>query len=155
MKVSPYAMTWQDDHYYLIANYEKYDNLLHLRVDRMHSVEIIDEKSRHFSEVSDYTEQFDIADYTNRLFQMHGGSVEDIELRCNKNLMEQVVDRFSENIFVRDVTDTHFTFGVKAAVSEGLISWIVSYGGDIKVLSPESLKQGVIDRAKQILGVYQ
>lgn len=155
MKVSPYAMTWQDDHYYLIANYEKYDNLLHLRVDRMHSVEVTDEKSRHFSEVSDYTEQFDIADYTNRLFQMHGGSVEDIELRCNKNLMEQVVDRFSENIFVRDVTDTHFTFGVKAAVSEGLISWIVSYGGDIKVLSPESLKQGVIDRAKQILGVYQ
>jgi len=155
MKISPYAMTWQDDHYYLIGNYEKYDNLLHLRIDRMHSVEILEEKARHFSEVTDYTEQFDIADYTNRLFQMHGGEVEEIELRCDKKLIEQVVDRFSEKIFVRDVSDTHFTFGIKAAVSEGLISWIVSYGGRIKVLSPKDLRDGVIARAKDILGVYE
>lgn len=155
MKISPYAMTWQDDHYYLIGNYEKYDNLLHLRIDRMHSVEILEEKARHFSEVTDYTEQFDIADYTNRLFQMHGGEVEEIELRCEKKLIEQVVDRFSEKIFVRDVSDTHFTFGIKAAVSDGLISWIVSYGGRIKVLSPKDLRDGVIARAKDILGVYE
>ena len=31
MRVSPYALTWQDDHYYLIGNYDKYDNLSNYR----------------------------------------------------------------------------------------------------------------------------
>ncbi len=155
MRVSPYAMTWQDDHYYLIANYEKYDNLLHLRLDRMHNVEILAEKARHFSEVSDYKDSFDIADYTARLFQMHGGNIEEISLRCSKEIMEQVADRFSENIFVRDVSDTHFSFDAKAAVSEGLISWIIGFGAQLEVLSPKKLRDGVIERAKEISEVYK
>lgn len=64
--VSPYAMTWQFDYYYLIGNYEKYDNLMNLRIDRIHSVEILDEPIRHFSEVSDYSDTFDVADYTKK-----------------------------------------------------------------------------------------
>ncbi len=153
-KISPYAMTWQDDHYYLIGNYEKYDNLMHLRIDRMHKIEITDEKSRHFSEVSDYTAGFDVSDYTNRLFSMYGGEFEEISLRCDKKLTEQVVDRFSERIFVRDVSETHFSFTVKAAVSEGLVGWILSYGTSIEVVSPKSLRERVKLRAKEIFDVY-
>lgn len=155
MKISPYAMTWQDDHYYLIGNYEKYDNLLHLRIDRMHGVELTDEPSRPFSEVSDYTDRFDIADYVSRLFQMHGGQTAQIRLRCEKRLIEQVADRFSDRLFVQDVTETHFSFTVKAVMSEGLISWIAGYGSAIEVLEPESLRQGVIDRARAILSLYE
>ena len=54
MTVSPYALVWQDDKYYLICNYEKYDNLMHLRLDRMKTVSILNEERRHFSEVSEY-----------------------------------------------------------------------------------------------------
>ncbi|MBO4734077.1 MAG: WYL domain-containing protein, partial [Clostridia bacterium] len=71
--VSPYALTWQDDHYYLICNYDKYDNLLHLRVDRMKSVAETDEQYRRFSEVSKYTDTFNVADYTQSLFDMFAG----------------------------------------------------------------------------------
>ena len=100
MVINPYALSWQDDHYYLIGNYDKYDNLIHIRLDRISAVEITDNKSRHFSEVSDYKDFFDISDYTNRLFGMHSGNIETIELCCNKKITEQVFDRFSENIFI-------------------------------------------------------
>ena len=66
MLISPYALTWQDDHYYVIGNYEKYDNLIHLRLDRMYKVEITDMPQRHFSEVSEYTDYFVTPDYTGR-----------------------------------------------------------------------------------------
>lgn len=152
--VSPYAMTWQEDHYYLICNYEKYDNLLHLRIDRMYGVEITDEPSRPFCEVSDYSGHFDIADYTSHLFLMHSGPVEPIRLECEKKLIEQVADRFSGSLSVYNVTDTHFSFTVKAAVSEGLVSWISGFGGAVRVIEPESLKNAVINRAKKILEIY-
>ena len=153
-KVSPYAMTWQEDHYYLICNYEKYDNLLHLRIDRMYGVAITDEEIRPFSEVSDYSGHFDIADYTSHLFLMHSGPVERIRLECEKRLIEQVADRFSGGLSVQNVTDTHFNITVKAAVSEGLVSWIAGFGGAVRVIEPESLRTSVINRARKILEIY-
>lgn len=153
--VSPYAMTWQDDHYYLICNYEKYDNLMNLRIDRIKSVQILDEPSRHFSEVSDYKDTFDVADYTKKLFGMFGGDMQQIKLRCSNKILEQVADRFGENIFITNVTDTHFDFTVKAAVSDGLVTWIMNYGSDIEVITPAELRKKIADRAEKVLEVYK
>ena len=152
--VSPYAMTWQFDYYYLIGNYEKYDNLMNLRIDRIHSVEILDEPIRHFSEVSDYSDTFDVADYTKKLFGMFGGNTQEIKLRCSNKLLEQVTDRFGENIFITNVNEKTFDFTAKAAVSEGLVTWIMNYGDNIKVIKPDDLKQKIIDRADKILKIY-
>ncbi len=154
MTVSPYAMTWQDDHYYLIGNYEKYDNLIHLRIDRMRSVNESEDMSRPFSEVSEYKDVFDVVDYTKKLFSMYGGDNEEIELRCKKSILEQVTDRFTDKIFVRNVTDDSFCFSAKVSVSEALVTWIMNYGDKIEVVSPERLRQMVYDRANKIGKLY-
>jgi len=155
MTVSPYALVWQDDYYYLIGNYSKYDNLLHLRVDRMRKVDITDEPVRHFSEVSEYKDFFDAADYTNKLFGMFGGSLQKIEFLCDKSILEQVVDRFSDKIFIKNVTETHFSFSADIAISNALVTWIANYGDKIKVLSPESLKNMITERAEKIISLYK
>ena len=155
MQVSPYALTWQDDHYYLVGNYQKYDNLLHLRLDRISKVEILGEKSRHFSEVSEYKDYFDVADYTNRLFGMHGGKLETVELCCKKDIAKQLADRFSQDIFITNVTDNEFCFSYKAAISEALVTFILNYGEDIKVIKPLELKEMIVSRAEKILNLYK
>lgn len=153
--VSPYAMTWQDDHYYLICNYEKYDNLLHLRIDRIKNVVQTDMPSRPYSEVSQYSEFFDVADYTAKLFGMFGGETENIELKCSKKILEQVADRFGENIFITNLTDDTFSFTIKAAVSQGLATWIINYGKDIEVKKPEHLKKMILERVSDISEIYK
>lgn len=154
MVISPYALTWQDDHYYVIGNYEKYDNLIHLRLDRMYKVEITDMPQRHFSEVSEYTDYFDTPDYTAKLFGMHGGEIYDIELKCSKKITEQVADRFGEDIFIKKVTDEDFCFTVRAALSDALVSWVISYGDRVKVLEPQILRDMVVNRTENVLGLY-
>ncbi len=155
IKLSPYALTWQGDHYYVIGNYEKYDNLIHLRLDRMKNVRQTQEDARHFSLVSDYTDSFDVTDYTKRLFGMYTGELEEIELCCSKKTIPQVIDRFGENIFIKNVTDETFSFSVQAAVSDALVTWIMNYGNDIKVTAPEHLKEKLINRAQEILTNYK
>ncbi len=154
-KISPYALVWQDDHYYLIGNYEKYDNLLHLRLDRIQKVEITDEKSRFFGEVSEYKESFDVADYTAKIFGMFSGELETVELRCNKTLANTVADRFGEKIFITGVTESEFCFSFKGALSKALVTFIMNYGDDIEVIKPDSLKKKVIERAQKILEMYK
>ncbi len=153
--VSPYAMTWQDDHYYLIGNYEKYDNLMHLRIDRMRSVEILDDAARPFSEVSVYDETFDVADYTKKLFGMFGGEESQIKLRCNRKILEQVADRFGEDIFITNLSENHFEFSVTAVISEAFVTWIMNYEDKIEVLSPINLREMLEERAEKIAVIYK
>lgn len=152
---SPYAMTWQDDHYYLIGNYDKYDNLVHLRIDRMKSVVETADKSRRFSEVSKYSDAFNVADYTQSLFDMFVGERQTVHLKCAKYLLEQIIDRFGENIFVSNVTETHFEFSAQCAVSHGLVSWLAGFGSDIEVLSPQTLREMMRERGEKIADLYK
>lgn len=155
MVINPYALAWQDDYYYLVGNHQKYDNLIHLRVDKIHSVEILKSAAKHFSLVSDYKDQFDTSDYLSRIFGMFSGELYEIELCCNKKIAEQVFDRFSTDIFIKNVTDTEFGFRIKAALSPALVTWIMNYGADITVKKPEILKEMIKKRAKDILNNYE
>ncbi len=154
MIINPYALTWQDDYYYLIGNHQKYDNLIHLRLDRINDVEELNEKARHFSEVCEYKEFFDTADYTNKLFGMYSGDTADIEFCCSRTIAEQVLDRFSESIFITNVTDETFNFKIKAVLSDALVTWIMNYGEKIIVKKPEELKEMVKQRAREVLLNY-
>ena len=155
MIVSPYAMLWENDHYYVVCNNEKYDNLMHLRLDRIKAVNVLNDKPfRHFSEVCSYTDRFDVADYTEKTFNMFGGEPIMVEFKCKKEKLEQIIDRFSDQIFIFKVTDTTFNFTTKAMLSEGLIGWILQYGTDVEVMSPEPLRQEVKNRISKIGELY-
>ncbi len=154
-KISPYALIWSDDHYYVVGNNEKYDNLMHLRIDRIKKLELTQEKSRHFSEVSNYTRRFDSADYANKLFNMFSGEAKPIELICDNDLLDTMLDRFGENVRTQKVDDKHFLLRTNAVVSEGLVSWVLQFGGRVTVRMPNDLIYEVKKRAAEILEKYR
>ncbi len=153
-KVSPYALIWTDDHYYLVCNNEKYDNLMHLRLDRMKSVTETDEPIRHFSECSDYTDRFDTADYVSKAFNMFGGLLTEITLRCSEKILEQVVDRFSDKIHITERENGKFAFRTKAMVSEGLLGWIMQFGDEMEVVEPREIRNKIKEKIKQTAKLY-
>lgn len=152
--LSPYSLIWSDDHYYLVANNEKYDNLMHLRIDRISNVEILSEKARNMAEVCGYKNYFDAADYASKQFHMFSGKPETVELKCKNEILEQMLDRFGEKVFMRRSDDESFLLRTEAAVNKGLVTWIMQYGDDMKVVSPQTLKDMVKDMAQRIAAVY-
>lgn len=153
-KLSPYALIWQNEHYYLVANNEKYDNLMHIRLDRIRKVRVTDEDWRHFSEVSVYKDYFDIADYSSKSFQMYSGSLSEVKFRCHISILEQVVDRFSDKIFITEVEENSFAFSVKVNLSSGLVNWILQFGNKIKVESPNELTKMLKERIEELNCIY-
>ncbi len=154
--VSPYAMIWSNDHYYLIANNQKYNNLMHTRIDRMKKVEILEEKARKFSEVSPYKSYFDSADYSGKIFNMFSGDTQALELLCDNSMLEEIIDRFGTTALIRTGDDeTRFLLNTKCVVSEGLVSWIMQFGGRLEVIEPASLREQVKSRAKEIADLYK
>ena len=157
LTVSPYALIWSNDHYYLVSNNSKYDNLMHTRIDRMKKVQLIDEPSRDFAEVSAYKSFFDSADYSGKLFNMFSGDTQKLKLRCSDNILEEMVDRFGDDCEISksayDVSDT-FVLETSCVCSEGLVSWLMQFGSKVEVISPDSLKNDIIEKTQAILDVY-
>ncbi|MBQ7740677.1 MAG: WYL domain-containing transcriptional regulator [Eubacterium sp.] len=152
--VSPYALVWNSDHYYLICNNEKYDNLMNLRLDRMRKLQHLEEEARDFREVSHYEEYFDVADYSSKMFNMFSGEDDSVTLLCDLDIREEIMDRFGASIPLTAVDTDHFKTTINAALSDGLVSWIMNFGNKIKVLEPESLAQKVKQRADEISAIY-
>lgn len=153
--VNPYALLWSNDHYYLICNNDKYDNLMHLRLDRIISVTPTNRPSKHFSKVSDYKDSFDTADYSNKLFNMFSGEPGEIILRCSNTIVDDILEKFGERIPMKIDGENHFVVKATVELSNGLVSWITQYGTDMQVIEPKELKNAVRDRAKEILSLYQ
>ncbi len=152
--VSPYALIWSADHYYLVCNNEKYDNLMNLRIDRIKNVNLTELPARHFSEVSDYESKFDSADYSSKLFNMYSGEPEPVELECDNGILEEILDKFGDKVKLRKSDDEHFYIKTDIAVSDGLVGWILQFGKKIKVVSPVNLADKVKEKAEEILNSY-
>lgn len=155
LTVSPYALIWSNDHYYLVSNNSKYNNLMHTRIDRMKKVEMTDLKVRDFSEVSPYKSFFDSADYSGKLFNMFSGDVQQLELVCDNDILEEILDRFGNAAAItKRVDDERFTLRTKGTVSDGLVSWIMQFANKIEVVEPVSLREQIKKKANDILEIY-
>ena len=149
--VSPYALSWDNANYYLIAYYEKHPRLSHFRVDKMEGVEVLEE-SRH--PLPDGKE-FNPAEYAKKVFHMFGGEEETIKLQFDNSLIGVVLDRFGADVDIRKSDAESFTVTVKALVSPPLLGWIFSFGNKVRILAPESLKEQMKKSAAQCAAVYE
>lgn len=153
--VNPYAMLWSSDHYYLICNNDKYSNLMHLRLDRIAEIKQTDTQAKHFSKVSPYTDKFDIADYSNKLFNMFSGEEDTIVLSCSNRILDEVIEKFGDKVPIKSDANDRFRIRATVEMSDGLVSWILQYGSDIKVVLPKSLSNAVKEKAKTIFEMYE
>lgn len=153
-KVSPYALLWKEDHYYLVCNNEKYDNVMNLRLDRMKHLKELDEPCRDMSEVTEYRDTFDVSDYSSKMFNMFSGKTEKVTILCDLDMREQIMDRFGAKVPLTAADSKHFKTTVDAAVSDGLASWIMKFGNKIKVLEPQSLAVQIKEKSLSIVELY-
>ena len=136
-KVSPWALIWKEENYYLAA-YDSADRIMkHYRVDKMGQVKVL-------KEARDGMEQFaktDPAVYTNQTFGMFAGEEETVTLQFPNKLIGVVLDRFGRDIDIRPMTDRIFRIRVKVAVSGQFFGWLAGIGREAVVISPAAVRE--------------
>ena len=132
---SPYALSWTDERYYLIAYYEKYTSISNFRVDRMESVQILEE------DIVPKPADFSIAEYMNSSFSMFSGESRDVKLRFDNKLINTVIDRFGKDVSLIPDGNEHFTVHVKVKAEAPFFAWLFQFGIKAKIVEPASLKE--------------
>ena len=143
--ISPYALIWSEDRYYLVGYTEKRQDLTSFRVDRMTIPKELEEDA-----VENTT--FNPADFTNKVIQMFSGTEQMVKLRCENDAMRSVIDKFGENIQVDVVDSEHFVATVPVQTSQTFYGWVFTFGGEIEILEPESARKEYLVRARRVLG---
>lgn len=135
--VSPYGLTVSDENYYVIAHYPKYSGLTHFRVDRMADIDVLDEKITDIKSVTD--EKLNLGEYSKKMFNMFSGDTEIVKLECDNKLINPVIDRFGENVYIEKVNDNKFVVTVKVNVSPTFFAWVFTFEGNMRIISPEKV----------------
>lgn len=136
-RVSPWALIWQDENYYLAA-YDSADGVMkHYRVDKMGKTEV----RREAREGMEQFAKVDLAAYTNRTFGMYGGEEQAVTLQFPNRLIGVVMDRFGRETDIRQTAEGVFRIRTKVMVSGQFFGWLAGIGKDAVIAGPESVRE--------------
>ena len=97
----------------------------------------------------------DMSAYTSAHFGMFSGTPENIRLECRDTLAGAVIDRFGTDTMLIPSREGYFTVTVPVAVSAPFFGWLCSFGGDIKLLAPESAVDALREHLRKFAEAYQ
>lgn len=135
--VSPFALTWDNENYYLVAYDHMKKMIHHYRVDKMLRITVTD-TPREGKELFD---DFDMALYSREVFGMFGGRQEIVTLDCDNSLIGVVIDRFGEDLTIIKKQNS-FEIHQRVMVSSQFYSWVFGFGGKMRILSPAPWSRG-------------
>lgn len=144
--VEPVALVFNEDNYYMTCYSSRHDSTSNYRIDRMDSVEVIDEPCCEKAialrdQVSAYTEQ---------AFKMFGGQPVDITIRFDAKLIGVVYDKFGEDTKMNRVDKNTCETTVKVQVSPTFWGWIFQFGNLMSIVSPEAMTREYKNKAAML-----
>lgn len=145
--VEPVALVFNDDNYYIVSYSSKHENTANYRLDRMDSVETVDE------DIADKAKELreSIAGYTESVFKMYGGELQDVTLQFDQKLIGTVYDKFGEGTRMLRINDTTCVAAVKAQISPTFWGWLFQFGGQMTIISPAELKENYKNQVAALL----
>ena len=169
-KVSPWALILDDEKYYLVAYDSEAGISKHYRVDKMLNLEILDAPR----EGETLFQDFDMGDYAKKTFGMFGGQDERVTLRCSNEMADIVIDRFGQDVIFCPVVEegtgndeaadagaskssvpAWFDVSVTVAVSPVFLTWVMNFGGKIRIMGPEHVIRQQVELAKKTISLYE
>lgn len=145
--VSPWALIWRDENYYLAA-YDSEDKVIkHYRVDKMGQVTVTEQAREGVKQFS----QIDVTSYTNQTFGMFAGEESVVTMEFPRRLIGVVLDRFGREVDIRPMSDDVFRVRARVAVSGQFFGWLAGIGPQARIVAPQAVQDRYVQWLSEIL----
>lgn len=149
-QVSPFALTWDDENYYMVAYDSEFREIRHYRVDKMEKISVTDAER-------DGLEAFkalDMAVYARKVFGMFSGTDHRITLRFENALVGAVLDRLGRDIPIVPDGESHFLVTADVIVSPQFFAWVAGFGNQVRIMSPDPVVRQMREYIDSIASLY-
>ena len=151
-EISPWALTWDDENYYMIGYDSEAEKIKHYRVDKMMKISIIEDAKR---EGKAEFKDMDMAIYSKKVFGMFGGKEETVTLRCRNDMAGVIIDRFGTEVNITKKDKQYFNARVSVQVSPQFFGWVFSLGDGVQISGPKSVVDRMKAELKNVINMYK
>lgn len=153
--INPYQMAAREGKYYLICNYDKYDDISNYRVDKIKDIEVLGEPVKPFESLPwSRGRSLDLASYMAEHPYMFSSETVRSRLQIVRPMISDVIDMFGKS--VKFENETEITVEVSLLANAlALEQFAKNFAPDVVVLEPQSLRKKVWDDLRRGVQVYE
>ena len=149
-EVSPWALLYDNDNYYLYCSFNA-GKFYTFRVDRMANMEQGKNKRQGIEEF----EKADMSEFSKSTFGMYSGKQEKVSMVFNNKMIDTVIDKFGKNVWITKEDNEHVKVIANVSVSPQFFAWIFGLGNSVTVTGPDSVVKQMKDMLKEISNRYE
>lgn len=149
--MSPYALTWDDENYYLVAYDSDAGIIKHFRVDKMEKISVTEEER----DGREAYEALDMAVYVRKVFGMFSGEEREVKLRFDEQLVGAVLDRLGQDVMLIPDGDGHFTVRASVVVSPQFFAWVCGFGEKAQIVATDDVVAQMKEHIGKIAKMYE
>lgn len=153
--VNPYQMVANNGRFYLIGNYDKYEDISHYRLDKMTDVEILDEKAKPQKNIKDFKNGFNLPKHMAEHIYMFSGSSIRVKLLAPATMMDELIDWLGKDFTVKSAADEGQIEISLNCNEDSIFYWALQYGPYVEVLEPVSLRNRIAESIKKMSEKYE
>lgn len=145
--VSPYALLWDGEYYYMIGFCDERQAMRTYRLDRIEKQPDILR-----APAVPRPEDFSIAERSRSVFRMYDTEEPvDVTLLCKASVMRYFIDYFGQDVDTEPVDGDYFRARMSVCPSPTFFGWVFGFGGNIKILGPATVISKYRKMAKDVL----
>lgn len=155
--INPYQIAAKGGKYYLICNYDKYDDIANYRLDRISDIEILETNAKPIKSLPGLENGFDLSKYMNEHIYMFADKTIRAKFIATKGVLNDVMDFFGTEAKISDVTEDSMTVTVQIS-RQDMELFAMQFATEVTVLEPKGLaeecKKSIVaaaERYKEIL----
>ena len=152
--VNPYQIIANNGRFYIIANYDKYDNIIHFRVDKMTNVRILDEKAKPMKQIQELKDGLSLPKHMAEHMYMFSGESVPVKLETTEDMMQELVDWFGNDFRVEKIGEDKIRARV-VCNAKAMRFWALQYGPYVEVLEPKAIRDQLSKDIKAMAEKYK
>ena len=129
--VSPYAILYDNQQFYMLGIKNGNDEFFHYRLDRIKNLTETNEK------VTIKKTEKEIEEYTDTAVEIFSGNKIEIEAKCNEILLGEVIEKFGKNVKISPINDKEFKMSLYAN-PQGFKLWAMRNLDVVTVTKPQA-----------------
>ena len=134
-RVSPLALSWAEENYYLIAYEAEAGKIKHFRVDKMDGIKV----TERFRQGKDRLPEKQMGEYARKNFSMFGGEEQVVTMRFSNRMIGVVIDTFGKDVPIANLDEEHFQVRATVAVSPQFFGWLFGLDGEAAITAPREV----------------
>ena len=152
--VNPYQMVAANGSYYLIGNYDKYDNISHYRVDHIMNIEISDTPAKPKENVKGLEHGLDLPKHMAEHIYMYAGESQRVEMKTTPDMAGELINWFGNGVTFSQETKDSLTAHVTVNLG-AMRYWALQYAPYVTITKPQSLVDDIKKDLKEAIAKYE